>query len=312
MFFLSRLTVFLALMTSVACADSLSGTYVGRGENSISLVQLVETNGGQLAGHFQYFEMQADGKMNVGNATLNGVRDGETVVVTMKSAQFLSGGVPMSGTWQGGVLRLAGGGDRSSFALSLVRSDEAEFQAQVAALTRRAEQISEARNRKEIIVRINELAQRMNTFAKENDGTLGAFAHARSIHGDDQASVPRMQIYLAINQAAIEADQIHMAVQTASDRFNAQVNTLNQDHNALNQSCKTARPVTLGVSQHDELSAARQAMTERAKRFESSVARREALSLIWKKYGALSARNKKKSTEPPTRPAEQPLLKSAA
>jgi hypothetical protein len=295
----SLTAVFLGI-SSIAHADSISGTFVGKSESGVSLVQLVESRGGQLTGRYQDFALLPDGKTIGVNASLTGVRDGEVVVVTIKPTQFLSSNITASGTWRGRVLHLTGGSNgNNNIVLNLIRSDEADFRANVATLTRRAEQIGELRTRKEIVARIVELTKQMNAFTKSADDTLGGFApteeryklitrtmkralaRARLIYGDGQAAVARNQIYVEINQAAIEAEQINISVEMASRRFGTNVTPLVRGYHSLNQRCPANSTVTTVSSDQEELFTACQTMTESAKRFQRTVATmRSALSQI--------------------------------
>jgi hypothetical protein len=70
--------------------------------------------------------------------------NGETVVLTIKTADFFAASVPVSGTFRGGVLHLTGG---SNLILNLIKADEANFRAQVAALTEQGREIRKLRKK---------------------------------------------------------------------------------------------------------------------------------------------------------------------
>lgn len=294
----ARIIVGLVMMRSIAYADSISGTYVEggvwRGADNVSLIQLVETKDGHLTGRYQYFALQSDGSVVDLYASLTGVRDGEMVVVEIKPTQFLSNiltnSVTASGTWRDQILHLTGGGNGLSMTLSLSKSDEANFYAQVAELTRRAGQMKEKRIREQVIRQIGEQTQQMNAFVIAADANLTVFtptearykiitgnmqralAHATSIYGDGQASVARSQIHIYINQAAIMAEQIHVEVDTAYRNFDAKANIINQGYDTLEQNCRTRRTVTHVTSDRDDLGVACQTMEDHAKMFQRSVA----------------------------------------
>lgn len=222
---------------SSAYASTISGTYVGKGGNSVALVQIVETADGHLTGRFEQFAMEPDGKTKNVNASLTGVRDGEMVVVTIKPPEFMSNSITASGTCANGILHLTGGGEGINIAWNLNKSEEADFRGEVAALTGHANEIMLTRQRKELATKINETARQMTAFASWADGGLKYFAgveqryraltgtmrlslsQARSIYGDGQASVARSQIYVSINQASLEAEQLHNSVASVSQDF---------------------------------------------------------------------------------------------
>src|SRR5258708_37456587 len=101
----------LILGVSPALADDISGTYVGKGSNAAILVQIVGTSDGHLTGRYEQVVLQANGALADTNATIIGAIDGQTVVVTIKPAEFLSGTIAASGTIEGSFLHLTGGGN---------------------------------------------------------------------------------------------------------------------------------------------------------------------------------------------------------
>ena len=131
----------LLALSSPSYADGISGTYVGRGSNSLFLVQLVETNGGQLTGRYEQTVLQPNGKLEQMNASITGASDGRTVVVTIKPTELLSGSFTASGTIEGSTIHLSGGGYGSTLNLNLIKSEESAFRALVADLTNQSHQI---------------------------------------------------------------------------------------------------------------------------------------------------------------------------
>ena len=129
-----------------ALAD-MSGTYVGKGPALAVMVQIVETGGGNFTGRYEQIELKPDGQIEDTNANILGARNGETVVATIKIADFFATGVPVSGTYRGGALHLTGG---TGFIVNLTSGEEADFRAQVAALTAQGQQIIDARTRQQV------------------------------------------------------------------------------------------------------------------------------------------------------------------
>jgi len=140
------LFILCGLLTTVPAWADMSGTYMGKGPALAVMIQIVETSGGNFTGRYELVALQADGRIEDTNATITGARNGETVVATIKTANFLAASVPVSGTLRGGVLHLTSG---TNFILNLSRADEADFRAQVAALTAQGQQIIDARTRQE-------------------------------------------------------------------------------------------------------------------------------------------------------------------
>jgi hypothetical protein len=244
----------------------MSGTYVGKGPTLAVMVQIVETGGGNFTGRYAQVALQADGKIEVMNATIAGARNGETVVATIKAADFFAASVPVSGTYRGGVLHLTG---NTNLVLDLSSADEADFRAQVAALTARGQQIIDARARQQAaeqnakleadrLSRFENLTSRMVVFNTKADGMLPKFApveqqwrgitekmrgglsRQQSIYGGGQATVARGQITVALNQAAIEANQIHINVQTYYQTFDFNLGRLAREAAEANAWCEGA------------------------------------------------------------------------
>ncbi len=227
--------VLFALMSfgGQAAAENISGTYVGKSSNSAFLVQVVETKDGQLTGRYEEVILQPTGKIDDNNAIIAGAVNGRTVVVTIKATEFLVGGIVASGTIDGRALHLTGGGNGVNMTLNLLKSDEADFRTQVAALTRQQVAQHDIKIAADQLVELKGLSDRMIAFATKADALLpkfapaeqryrditrrirGALAREQSIYGGGQASVARGQISVAINQTAIEGSQLHDSVQSS-------------------------------------------------------------------------------------------------
>ena len=127
-----------------ALARNISGTYVAKGPNSAFLIQVVETENGSLSGRFEQIVLPAGtDKLQSMNATITGAVNNQTIVLTIKPAEFLGGTIAASGSIQGNLLHLTGGGSEN-FVLNLARSSEADFDQQVALLSNHAQMIQNA------------------------------------------------------------------------------------------------------------------------------------------------------------------------
>lgn len=208
-----------ALIATPALAD-MSGTYVGEGRDLAVMVQIVETRRGHFTGRYELVVLQADGKTKDTNAIIAGVRDGETVVGTIKVPGLLAPTIPVSGSYRGGLLHLTGG---MHLVLNLIRGNEAKFGFQVAKLTARGRKIveiqreqqaagKEAKLEADRLSRLQNLTGRLVSFDAEADEMLTKFApterrwrwitgqmrggliRQRSIFGGGQEAVARSQI----------------------------------------------------------------------------------------------------------------------
>jgi hypothetical protein len=131
-----------SLFTTAFSWTDMSGTYVGKGTNLAVMVQIVGTSGGNFTGRYEQVTLKPDGQIEDLNATIAGTRSGETVVATLKTADFFSASVPLSGTYRGGVLHLTGG---TNFVLNLTSGEETDFRGQVTSLAAQGRQIIDAR-----------------------------------------------------------------------------------------------------------------------------------------------------------------------
>lgn len=291
------------LIATPVRADML-GTYVGKGPTLAVMVQIVEIGGGNFTGRYSQVALQADGKIEEINATIAGARNGETVVATIKTADFFAASVPVSGTYRGGVLHLTGG---TNLVLNLSGADEADFRAQVAALTARGEQIIDARTRQQAaekqekleadrLSRLENLANRMIAFNTKADGMLpkfapvdqqwrgitekmrGGLARQQSIYRGGTAAVARGQIIVALSQAAIEANQIHINVQTSYQTFDFNSGQLAREAAEANGWCQGAVPDSRSITCTKFL----EAQTAFAKRISGLRAAFAELEAVWK------------------------------
>jgi hypothetical protein len=243
------------LLVAPALADGMSGTYVGKGDNSAFLIQIVQTGNGPLTGRYEQVVLQPDGKLDDMNAAITGATDGQTIVITITPTYLLAGSFPVSGTIEGHTLHLSGGGNGYNLTLNLLRSNEADFRSQVAILTNQAAAQRQAKVDADQLASLNNVTQRIVDFTSKAGGELGKFApteqryrsiteqmrmalaREQSIFGSGQAAVARSQIFVAINQAAIAANQVHIAVQSAYQVFDNNSGQLLRDSASVSQRC---------------------------------------------------------------------------
>lgn len=119
-------------LAGVAQAASVSGTYVGTAPNSAVLLQLVQTQGGNLVGRFEQYYVAPQGtQVQITNGSVTGAAGGNTVVLQIKLAEAFGGIIPASGDLEGNTMDLSGGRMGSTFDFHLVRSNTEAFQAQL-------------------------------------------------------------------------------------------------------------------------------------------------------------------------------------
>lgn len=158
------------------------------------------------------------------------------MVATLKPTELLSGSVTVSGTFDGRMLHLAGGGNGAKIERNLTIGDEAAFRSQVANLTAKGNQIKQAaadkakaeqlaKQQADALVKAQDFIDQVNHLSARLDALPSWFTKAGadlhtittrmqaalnkqlSIRGGDQASVARWQINVDIQQAEIPASQ---------------------------------------------------------------------------------------------------------
>ena len=267
--FFLKLSVLCTLMIVgvPSLANGISGTYVGKSNNGAFLIQIVQTDDGHLTGRYEQIVLYQDGRLDDMNAAITGATDGQTIAVTIKPSEFLASNFVVSGIVQGRELHLSGGGNGHNLTLNMLKSDEADFRAQVTILTNQANQTNETRARQETakhqaeveadqLKNLQNLNQDMAAFILKANAALTKFSpieqryraitkhmreelvRERSIHESSQATIDRSQIFIAISQEALEAEQIHVEAQASDQVFNFNSGPLIRESASTIQDCQ--------------------------------------------------------------------------
>lgn len=246
------------LSATAAYAGNASGSYIGRGQNAAFMIQLVEGERGNLTGRYVQVRLSSQGAVEETNSSVTGVVDGQTVVVTIKPTELLAGSFTASGKLDGSGLDLSGGGYGSTLTLHLRKSDQSEFQSLVASLRVESQKIADAKNRADTLNAVRKAISKVAEISKSievaqtklDTGSVAqryrsatewmrnAQGRQNTILGEGQASVARSQIGVSINQAAIQVEQFHLAMQTSQGFFHSAVETLGNDHAASIRVCR--------------------------------------------------------------------------
>lgn len=235
---------------SQAHAGSASGTYVGSGHNAAFMIQLVEGDRGNVNGRYVQVLLSPQGKVVESNSSITGTIDGETIVVTLKPTELLSGNITASGAVNSSELRLSGGGYGGTLTLHLSKTDEAKFQGLVAALSAQSQQIADAKVKAEFLAQVKtaiskveelsnkiriqkdkmEAASIVQRYRSATEWMRNAQARQSTILGGGQASVARSQIGVSINQTAIQVENFHSEIKAAQGSFQIAVETLGKNN----------------------------------------------------------------------------------
>ncbi len=238
---LSRFASLTLLLALCGCwNDDISGTYVGGSGQEADLIQVVQGTDGHLTGRFAFISMKPDGETRHGEGPVDGAYRAGNVVVTLHIVPAL-GAFTLSGTADAGKISLAGGAGPGMGAMTLTRSDEADFEARADRIRHSAElqrsaaaRVAALRAAHEeaawIAASLRSLIEHEEAFkiraARLPGGIVAietryrsytaqmraALERQRSIAGDGQATLARGQISLAINQVAMEANQFYAGI----------------------------------------------------------------------------------------------------
>jgi hypothetical protein len=226
----SSIVAFLVLIPSFAEA-AISGTYVGSGADIAVLLQLVESNGGQLSGRYEQQKLVSGNRIEQLNASVSGTSDGQTIVLQVRPTEVLAGTYVLSGTISGSVLQINGGGYGQTFHLNLTRATEDEFRTRAANIATSANRAVATQTLEADLETSEHTLDAMSKFSANPEPRPSAFipyeqryrtlTQAMRAALGRQQSIPRFiqtpvrgQIGVAINQAAIETGQIHDEVKS--------------------------------------------------------------------------------------------------
>jgi hypothetical protein len=279
-----HLCLLLSFLAGVpAYAEEISGTYVGQGSGTAFLFQLVETAGRQLSGRFEQTVLEPSGKLAQSGAPITGASDGHTVAITVWPGGLFTRSTTLSGTLDGLQLHISGVGDKGKIDLPLRKLDETAYRAEVANLAAQAKFLNEAQAKADLLDRLIKLTDNMLSYSTEANAQLSKFppieqrlrtltgvmnsalVRERSIYGDGQASVARGQISVAINQAGMEAEELHNSMQTADQHIGNILRELGKNASEVATHCQVS-------DQDDDLSVACSKFKEAGTKLRTSIA----------------------------------------
>ena len=248
------------------CWDrDISGVYVVGNSRNAYFLQIVEGYDGHLQGRFDFLEMSADGRLQHYAGAMDGAYRNNNIVLNLHVLPVLVT-FTMSGTTDAQGLHLNSSGEKQNFSAYFVRSSQEAFQtisqqvhltsAQVIAKQARdAEEqktgATEVESEREALRQANNLASAIFDLVRteqdvmaETDsdarmfdavkgryhslttGMQNALQRQYSIFGGGQALAARSQISVAINQASIATNQVHIQADLRAQAFYRKVSPL--------------------------------------------------------------------------------------
>ena len=85
----------------------VSGTYIGKGQNFVEMLQITQGQDGNLLGSMVSTQLNANGTITQDTNNVSGMTDGHSITIVNKSPGPLSSGLNMSGTIDGWAITLA-------------------------------------------------------------------------------------------------------------------------------------------------------------------------------------------------------------
>lgn len=168
------------LVTTPSFAANLSGSYLGKGEQLVVFLQLVQTDDGKVVGRLRQSLLRPTGEVRSFDASLSGAANGDQFVGKLERSSVLGSDAAISGQLEGNRLLLQGPGEQR---VHLQWGQEAEYRKSVTALQTEASalrQTAAAREKqkraeqvlKNAAERIDRLIGRTAAFAEKEPRTV--------------------------------------------------------------------------------------------------------------------------------------------
>ena len=254
----------IALTALSACGPPhISGTYLSRGPNQVSLVQLVETPDHRLTGRVEDFAAGADGAIRNDVLALDGAADGADLTVMLKPVAFVEAGVTASGKVDGDTLTWSARGGT----VSLRRGDLAAYQQAVNAISTRAAGLREAKLERDraaqaalddvrLLTDLRAFQPKLDRLSAGLDAALPRLAAAqgkytalsaradtllkRAMQTTRPGDFQRGQFAYAIGQVVFVTGQLHFQVQSFATSVDAADQSAASQWTALSARCADA------------------------------------------------------------------------
>ena len=97
----------ISLATTICSASRISGTYVSHSPNSAEMLQLTQTDNGQISGVLSFVGLKPEGNITSGQNSVTGVVDAEQLTLSVRSGLLpVLGGASFAGTIMGSTVQL--------------------------------------------------------------------------------------------------------------------------------------------------------------------------------------------------------------
>ena len=308
---------FIALVTTVCHASRISGTYVGHGVRFAEMLQLTQTDNGQISGVLSSVEVQPEGNVKSDQRPLAGSVDSDQLTLNIGPFPLRT---TLAGTISGNTIRLQIADSRGNIISSVfVRSTPAEFKRHADGLKSESERIVLS---KKLLIGAQEFRE---TTQKAENWISNAELHTQRITRVKDTyekiehqmqllvarervtldSVTRSQISVEVTQGEIAGDQTDIEVEQiwdftiSDDGANLHKTFARWDGNCSTYEELQRRGATAQAVESWE-SACKQALTERAK-FEPIFKRIMDQRAVLKSFQKTAQRHRKALVEQATR-----------
>ncbi len=213
----------ISLATTICSASRISGTYVSHGPNFAEMLQLTQTDNGQISGVLSGVELKPEGNITSEQGSVTGVVDADQLTLSVRSGplSFL-GGTTIAGTVKGSAIQLQIIDSKGNVTSDVfIRCTPTDFKAYVDQLKSEGEGLALSK-------RLTDGAQHFRqTVQSAEEWIANAELHAQriprakghyqeiedkmqSLVAQERAApnlVPRLQIALMVNQGDIAGGQ---------------------------------------------------------------------------------------------------------
>jgi hypothetical protein len=230
----------------------ISGTYVMHDDRSATMLQLTQTDNGQITGVCTRVELKAEGQIDSNQLSIIGVVDSGQIMLTLHGGFAGLGSASLAGTVRGGSIALQGvdaNGTMGSSVLSKTSADD--FKTYADRVRAKANAIQLDANLTTITTRVYETlantkswlsyAQKQMEHVPELEARYrSAESKMRELVNRERSTangVDRSQISVAVSQGQVAADSWDVEVDSTWQRILNETATLNRNYSKIVPDC---------------------------------------------------------------------------
>jgi hypothetical protein len=221
----------MTMLTQGCNSGRVSGTYIAKGDNSVSMLQLGQAQSGQITGVLSTIELSPDGRLSSDNTSITGgVFDGGQLTLTLHPGIF---GTNISGRKQGSRIQLQWAGEKGAVASAeYVPGSQEQFARYANQLKGKAGSIVLSSGLATRARKLTEAVNRAEQWMSNAQVHAQRIPNARSMYQQIESrmrtllvrehstanSVARSQISVMVNQGDIAGNQVDIDVDQVWDQ----------------------------------------------------------------------------------------------